>query len=1132
MVAMRGNKSVANFVDKRTNKSWILDSGASDHMTGDASILSNYNTSTRNHTVKIADGTLSKVEGSGSVTINKDLTLKSVLYVPKLDCNLLSISKFTRDFHCITIFSPYLCVFQDLDSGKRIGSAEMRSGLYILRDETLSTSTTQKFSLFSLNNQSISHSNKNSDVMLWHYRLGHPNFLYLSKMFPSLFINKNPLSFDCEICQFAKHTRNSYSRLTYKPSKPFSLIHSDVWGPSRVNTLTEKRWFISFIDDHTRLTWVFLMKSKSEVSEIFQKFHCMINTQFQTQIQTLKTDNGKEFFNSTLGTYLIQHGIIHLSSCVDTPQQNGVAERKNRHLLEVARSLMFATHVPKIFWGDALLTAAYLINRMPSKVLKFQTPCQTLLQLFPHTRFISFIDPKVFGCTAFVHLHSQHLSKLDPKSVKCIFIGYSSHQKGYKCYSPATRKIYNSMDVTFFENYAFYKHEIQGENVSESHIWDTIPSIYIPPPSIVQTVNPQLIDPSTSQVIENQFENTSNPSMTNDPQQEPKELRVYQRRKNSDKEIKDSTHLEDHHESELDPHPPEIHSGLSNPSYDNLSHINDDSNVPIALRKGVRTCTKHPIGNFVSYKTLSPSYQAFVSVIDNIQIPRTIQEALIDPDWKKAVQDEINALVKNGTWTVTKLPTGKKPVGCKWIFTIKHKADGSIDRFKARLVAKGFTQSYGIDYQETFAPVAKLNTIRVLFSLAANRDWPLHQLDVKNAFLNGDLEEEVYMDIPPGFENSSNQNKACRLKKSLYGLKQSPRAWFGKFTKSIIQNGYTQCQADHTLFVKLSSDKRIAILIVYVDDIILTGNYKEELARLKSFLSEEFEIKDLGYLRYFLGMEIARSRHGIFVSQRKYVLDLLKETGMLGCKPASTPMDSNKKIDSEIDKTPVDRGRYQRLVGRLIYLSHTRPDIGFPVSVVSQYMNNPTEEHMKAVTRILRYLKMTPGKGLLFKKSDNREVKVYTDADWAGDVTDRRSTSGYCSYVWGNLVTWRSKKQSVVSRSSAEAEFRALALGICEGIWLKRLLGELGVFTEGSIQMFCDNQAAISIAKNPVHHDRTKHIEIDRHFITEKIENAIVQIIYTPSRFQTADILTKALPRTSFEELTCKLGMFDIHNPA
>jgi hypothetical protein len=228
----------------------------------------------------------------------------------------------------------------------------------------------------------------------------------------------------------------------------------------------------------------------------------------------------------------------------------------------------------------------------------------------------------------------------------------------------------------------------------------------------------------------------------------------------------------------------------------------------------------------------------------------------------------------------------------------------------------------------------------------------------------------------------------------------------------------------------------------------------------------------------------------------------------------------------------VDKGRYQRLVGRLIYLSHTRPDIGFAVSFVSQFMNNPTEDHMAAVNRILRYLKMTPGRGLLYKKCDNRNIEIYTDADWAGNIIDRRSTSGYCSYVWGNLVTWRSKKQHVVSRSSAESELRALALGICEGMWIQRLLKELGMESLTPIQMHCDNQAAISIAKNPVHHDRTKHIEIDRHFITEKIEKNIVHLTYTPTRSQIADILTKALPRTNFEELSHKLGMYNIYNPA
>ncbi|RVW18267.1 Retrovirus-related Pol polyprotein from transposon RE1 [Vitis vinifera] len=508
------------------------------------------------------------------------------------------------------------------------------------------------------------------------------------------------------------------------------------------------------------------------------------------------------------------------------------------------------------------------------------------------------------------------------------------------------------------------------------------------------------------------------------------------------------------------------------------------------------------------------------------------QEAFKYPKWKAAVDEEVRALEKNGTWEITDLPRGKKPVGCKWIFTVKYKADGNVDRYKARLVAKGFTQSYGIDYQETFAPIAKLNTVRVLLSLAANLDWSLHQLDVKNAFLNGDLEEEVYMDIHAGLETTSNFNKVCRLRKSLYGLKQSPRAWFERFTKVVKGYGFVQCQSDHTLFVKHFPEGKLAIIIVYVDDIILTGDHEEKIDLLKKLLTKEFEIKDLGNLKYFLGMEIARSKKGIVVSQRKYVLDLLNETGMLGCKPTETPMDTTVKLEESDGSAPVDKGRYQRLVGKLIYLSHTRPDIGFSVSVVSQFMNNPTEKHMTAVIRILRYLKMTSGKGLFFQRTTKKEIEIFSDADWAGSVTDRRSTLGYCSFVWGNLVTWRSKKQSVVARSSAEAEFHAMAQGICEGIWLNRLLKELRVPLKHPMVLYCDNQAAISIAKNPVHHDRTKHVEIDRHFIKEKIEEGVFKVSYTPTNYQTADILTKALARVNFEDLTKKLGMINIYSAA
>ncbi|CAL8085203.1 unnamed protein product [Prunus armeniaca] len=414
------------------------------------------------------------------------------------------------------------------------------------------------------------------------------------------------------------------------------------------------------------------------------------------------------------------------------------------------------------------------------------------------------------------------------------------------------------------------------------------------------------------------------------------------------------------------------------------------------------------------------------------------EDTLSNPKWMDAMNVEMGALNKNKTWDLVPLPRGKK----------------------------GYTQTYGVDYLETFAPVAKLNTVSVLLSLAANRHWHLLQFDVKNAFLYGDLKEGV----------------VCKLWKCLYGLKQSPRACFGRFAASMKKFGYVQSNSDHALFLERHKGKLIA-LIIYVDDIIVTGDDQMEMQNLQKYLASEFKMKSLGDLKYFLGIEVARSKHGIFLSQRKYILDLLTETGMLDYKPIDTPIEQNHKLGLYPDQVPTDKERYQRLVGKFIYLSHTRLDIAYAMSVVSQFMHSPSEDHMSAVMPISRYLKVTPEKGLMFCKYGHIDVEAYTDADWAGSVTDRRSTSGYFTFVGGNLVTWRSKKQKVVSRSSAEAKYRGMAQGVCELLWLRRLLRDLGFRPQKSMDLYCDNKAATAIAHNPVQHDRTKHVEVDRYFV-------------------------------------------------
>ena len=559
--------------------------------------------------------------------------------------------------------------------------------------------------------------------------------------------------------------------------------------------------------------------------------------------------------------------------------------------------------------------------------------------------------------------------------------------------------------------------------------------------------------------------------------------------------------------------------------------VTDD--LPIALRKGNRsTSNPHPIYNFLSYHQLSSTYSAFVSTISTVSLPKNTNEALSHTGWRQAMVDEMAALHSTGTWDLVVLPVGKFPVGCRWVYTVKVGPDGQVDRLKARLVAKGYTQVYGSDYGDTFSHVAKIASVRLLLSMAAMCSWPLFQLDIKNAFLHGDLAEEVYMEQPPGFVAQRESGLVCRLRRSLYGLKQSPRTWFSRFSSVVQEFGMLRSTADHSVFYHHNSSGQCIYLVVYVDDIVITGSDQDGIQKLKQHLFTHFQTKDLGKLKYFLGIEIAQSSSGVVLSQRKYALDILEETGMLDCKPVDTPMDPNVKLVPGQGESFRDPGRYRRLVGKLNYLTITRPDISFPVSVVSQFLQSPCDSHWDAVIRILRYIKSTPGQGMLYENRGHTQVIGYTDADWAGSPTDRRSTSGYCVFIGGNLISWKSKKQHVVARSSAEAEYRAMALATCELIWLRHLLQELRFGKGEQMKLICDNQAALHIASNPVFHERTKHIEVDCHFIREKIASGCIATSFVNSNDQLADIFTKSLRGPRIKYICNKLGAYDIYAPA
>ncbi|KAL4022729.1 hypothetical protein IC575_016474 [Cucumis melo] len=446
----------------------------------------------------------------------------------------------------------------------------------------------------------------------------------------------------------------------------------------------------------------------------------------------------------------------------------------------------------------------------------------------------------------------------------------------------------------------------------------------------------------------------------------------------------------------------------------------------------------------------------------------------------------------------------------------------STRRYKARLVAKGYSQEYGIDYEETFAHVARMTSVRSLLAVAAAKQWPLLQMDVKNAFLNGTLSEEVYMKPPPG--TSSPPHKVCLLRRALYGLKQAPRAWFATFSSTITQLGFTSSPHDTALLTR-HTPQGIVLLLLYVDDMIITGNDPQAISDLQHYLGQHFEMKDLGSLNYFLGLEVSRRSDEYLLSQAKYASDLLARSEITDSNTASTPLDPNVHL-TPYDGVPLeDVSLYRQLVGSLIYLTVTRPDIAYAVHIVSQFMAAPRTIHFTVVLRILRYIKGTLGHGLQFSSQSSLVLSGYSDADWAGDPTDRRSTIDYCFYLGDSLISWRSKKQSVVSRSSTESEYRALADTTAELLWLRWLLADMGVPQQGPTLLYCDNRSAIQIAHNDVFHERTKHIENDCHFIRHHLLSNTLLLQPVSTTEQPADIFTKALPSTRFNQLRTKLKL-------
>ena len=953
--------------------SWILDSGATDHVTSSLDNLHSYEC-INPVTVKLPNGHHVHATHSGIVHLSPTITLFNVLFIPTFTFNIISISKLVSSTDCALIFSSNSCMLQDTNKRMKIGIIEARHGLYHLIPDQLTTKTICS---------TVVHPKCNIlPIDLWHFRMGHPSTERLQCMKSYYPILSNDKSFTCNTCHYAKHKKLPFPSSISHASHVFDLLHMDIWGPCSKPSMHGHKYFLTIVDNHSRFTWVHLMHNKAETRPIIMNFITSIETQYDSKVKIIRSDNEPEFM---MHGFYASKGIAHQTTCVETPEQNGIAERKHQHLLNVTRALLFQANLPPGFWCYALTHAVYLVNIIPTPFLHGISPYEKL-----HGRPLDIANLRVFGCLCYVSTLKANRKKLDPRAHPCIFIGFKANTKGYQVYNMHSHDIISSRNVIFYEN-------------------------YFPQISELQQLDSNSSTPLPASFSTNQYDSPIEP-ITQEP------INVDHLTKSSSSPPRRSTRAR-HAPTYLQ----DYHHDLS---------INNTS---------ASTFVRYPLSSVLSYSRLSPTHKHFVLSISSTVEPSSYAEASRHDCWIKAMKAELQALQSNETWRLTLLPPQKTAIGCRWIYKIKYRADGSIERYKARLVAKGYTQMEGLDYLDTFSPIAKLTTVRLLLALAAVNQWHLRQLDVNNVFLHGELDEEVYMQVPPGL-TVSNPQLVCRLQRSLYGLKQASRQWFTKLSGFLVSHGFQKSNSDHSLFLRFTGSIT-TVLLVYVDDIILTGNSINEIQDITMLLDQAFKIKDLGTLKFFLGFEIARTSAGIHLCQRKYVLDILSDSGMLGCRPNTTPMDYSTKLQAMVD-TPLSAessSSYRRLIGRLIYLTNSRPDIAYAVQQLSQYMSSPTNVHQQAAYRVLRYLKGTPGSGLFFPATNTLQRPAFSDSDWAGCPDSRKSTTGFLIYFGSSLISWQSKKQSTVSRSSSEAEYRALASTTCELQWLTYLLQDFRI---------------------------------------------------------------------------------------
>lgn len=907
-------------------------------------------------------------------------------------------------------------------------------------------------------------SSKQAINLLWHRRLGHLHMANVCKLASKMSSGikddvTNQLNF-CEACVRGKQTKLPYDGTRPSTKRPLERVHSDVCGPMSEAALDGSRYFVTFIDDYTHFLVIYLLKSKDEVFGKFEEFLNMAQTQFGTKLAHLRTDRGGEYVSNAMKQLCKNNGTILEMPPPYNSQLNGVAERMNRTIVDRAKTMLIESNLPLKFWGEAVLASNYLTNRSPTTAIKVnKTPYELWYKQKPDLSKI-----RVFGCDAFACVPKQKRSKFEPSGAKMVMVGYDVGG-GYRLFDPESHKIVAARNVVFNE-----EHSITVTDSPQSELTQQTPNKTLQSRNSTQTWNSTLNNETLKQA--------------ESPQIEPEESNV----SGSDEEAEEQK--------------------FCTPSGSILK-----TNF---RRNKRRECRDKMNPKFLDYDC----YVAFSAQSWIEEVPMNYRDVFgreDEKDWLAAMDDELNSLNENNTWQIINKPPNAKLLSTRWVFKIKDESP-NCRKYKARLVAKGFLQKEGIDYAETYAPVARMPTIRLVLALAVQFGYVTRHLDVTTAFLYGELEETVYLKTPEGVTIS--EGKVIKLNKSLYGLKQSPKCWNIRFHKFISKLGFIRTTSDYCLYLWVG-DNIIVYLVLYVDDMLITANNLIKLNEIVQKLSTEFKMKDLGSVSRFMGLNISidNQQKSLKIDQTHYINKILLKFDMFDCKPVGTPMEVRLQLQRET-REEASKFPFRELIGSLMFLCMgTRPDLNFSVNFFSRYQEWVEEIHYKHLKRTLRYLQGTKNLGLTYKFNDQvQPLTTFVDADFAADEYDRKSVSGYLIFVFGSAVMWASKKQVLVTRSSTEAEFVAADAAVCETLWFRKVLYELGIKLNQPTKIFEDNQGAIFMSKNP-ETKRTKHMDVKYNFIRECVEKGNIELQYISTQDQLADIMTKQIPKDQFQKL-------------